>query len=84
MNDDYRDALLKLLASAEIRIQFGPQNEQVIVYQISRTPNGGDIVGALDNIVPLISSSVSGGKVESLDTEAMLQKCIAYKASGKY
>lgn len=84
LNDDFKNNLLKLLVSEKIIIEFGPKNEQIIVYQKHRTTEGGNVVGFLDEAVPQLSSIVRGGKVESLETEKMLGKCLAYKKNGRY
>jgi hypothetical protein len=84
LNDDFRDHLLKLLISEQIVVEFGPKNERITVNQMYRTPTGGNVVGYLDEMVPHVSSLLKGGKVESLETEAMLQKCLVFKKNGRY
>jgi hypothetical protein len=81
---EWGESLLKLLISENIAVEFGPHTERINLRQLYRTPTGGDIVGFFDDAVPMISSALGGGKVDSLETETMLQKCIAFKRSGKY
>lgn len=83
-NDDFGDKLLKLIVSDKIIVEFGPKSERITVQQMYRTPSGGNVVGFLDNAVTLLSSALGGGKVESLETETILQKCLAFKRTGKF
>lgn len=84
LTDDFRANLLKLLISEEIIVQFGPKSERITVYQMHRTPSGGNVVGFLDDAVPALSSALHGGKVESFETETILEKCSAFKRNGRY
>ena len=84
LNDEFRESLLKLLISEQILIEFGPKDERINIRQMYRTPNGGNVVGYLDEIVPKISTALGGGKAESLETETILGRCSAFKKNGKY
>ena len=67
-----------------IVVQFGPKSERIAVYQMHRTPSGGNVAGFLDDAVPALSSALHGGKVESFETETILEKCLAFKRNGRY
>jgi len=84
LNDVFKDQLLRLIVSDKIFVEFGPKNERIVVYQMYRTPSGGNVVGFIDDVVPQISSVLQGGKVESLEAEAILRKCSDYKKTGRY
>jgi hypothetical protein len=84
LSDDNRDGIFKLLISEEILVEFGPKSERISIYQKNRSPTGGNIAGYMDDIVPMLSSQLGGGKVESLEMETVLERCKAYKRSGRY
>ena len=84
LTNDFRDHILKLLISEKIFVAFGPKNERITVYQSHRTPSGGNVVGFFDDAVPMLSQVLHGGKVESLETESILERCSAFKRNGRY
>jgi hypothetical protein len=85
LNDQFREGLMRLLVSEEAIIEFGPKDERLTVLQKATTPNGkGDIVGFIDDVVPIISSALGGGSVQSMETEVMLRKCVQYKKDGRF
>jgi hypothetical protein len=87
LNEDFKDKLLKLIVSDQITIEFGPKNERIAIHQMHRTPSGGNVAGFLDDAVPMLMSALTNGKpgkIESLEAETILQKCLTFKKTGRY
>jgi hypothetical protein len=84
LDDFYRDNLLRLMAAEETIVQM-PSGDRLSVLQRARTPDGkGDIVGFVDEIVPVISKAVNGGAVSRMETADVLKSCLNYKRTGRY
>ncbi len=68
--DYIKDNMLKLLISEKIIIALGGSeqgSDKITIYQVQRTPQGGNVIGFFDDAVPLLSSFLRGGKVESFE-----------------
>jgi hypothetical protein len=79
-----RDSMLELLTSSEIVVEFGPEQERIEIRQMSRTPNGGDVEGFIDAVVPKVSKAIGGGEVRNFSADSMLRTCAGFNKTGRW